>query len=80
MKDGLDTAYEIIKLIKHSLQKQLPFKTLKAELAPSTPGVRSLCCTHWTVKAEALQSILGNYEVLTNLWLDSLDKVKDTEM
>ena len=54
--------------------------TLKAELAPGTPGVRSLCPTRWTVRGQALRSIVDNYDVLTDLWLDSLSEVKDTEM
>ena len=48
LKDTLDTAHEIVKLIKYSPKRQSSFMTLKAELAPGTPGVRSLCPTHWT--------------------------------
>ena len=80
MRDALDTAYEIVKLIKYSPQRQSSFMTLKAELAPGTPGVRSLCPTRWTVRGQALQSILDNYDVLTDLWLDSLSVVEGTEM
>ena len=32
------------------------------------------------VRAEALQSILNNYAVLQELWVESLDQVKDSEM
>ena len=32
------------------------------------------------VRAEALQSILDNYSVLHELWIESIDIVKDTEM
>ena len=70
MKDALDIAHEIVKLIKYSPQRQSSFMTLKAELAPGTPGVRSLCPTHWTVRGQALQSIVDSYDVLTDLWLD----------
>ena len=80
MKDTLDTAHEIVKLIKYFPKRQSSFMTLKAELAPGTPGVRSLCPTRWTVRGQALQSIVDNYNVLTDLWLDSLSEVKDTEM
>ncbi len=45
-----------------------------------SPGIRVLCPRRWTVRAQALQSILANYEVLQLLWEESLDFVKDTEM
>ena len=49
-------------------------------MAPDTPGIRVLCPTRWTVRAEALQNILENYEVLHELWIESVDAVTDTEM
>ena len=61
LKDALDIAYELVKLIKYSPQTEACFAHLKADLAPSTSGVRALCLTRWTVRAEALQSILDNY-------------------
>ena len=45
-----------------------------------SPGIRVLCPTRWTVRAQALQNILANYEVLQMLREESLDFVKDTEM
>ena len=53
---------------------------IKSELASDAPGVRVLCPTRWTVRAEALQSILSNYTALQELWVESLDRVKDSEM
>ena len=50
MKDALDITHEITKLIKNH-----PHET--DVLKRSTPGVRVLCPTRWTVRAEALQSI-----------------------
>ena len=49
-------------------------------MAPDTPGVWILCPTRRTVRAEALQSILNNYAVLQELWIESLDQVKYSEM
>jgi len=80
MKDALDITHEITKLIKNSPARDRCFEKIKSELAPDTPGVRVLCPTRWTVRAEELQSILGNYTALQELWVESLDKVKDTEM
>ena len=39
-----------------------------------------LCPTRYMVRAEALQSILNNHAVLQELWVESLDQVKDSEM
>ena len=39
-----------------------------------------LCPTRLTVRADALQCILDNYEVLQELWFECQDFVKDTEM
>ena len=80
MKDALDITHEVTKLIKKSPARDRCFEKIKSELAPDTPGVRVLCPTRWTVRAEALQSILNNYMVLQELWMESLDKVKDSEM
>lgn len=49
---------------------------LKAELAPATPGVKPLCPTRWTVRAESLRSILVNYEVITALLEEILEEYK----
>ena len=80
MKDALDITHEITKLIKKSPARDRCFEKIKSELAPDTPGVRVLCPTRWTVRAEALQSILNNYAVLQELWVESVDKVRDSEM
>ena len=45
-----------------------------------SPGIRVLCPTRWTVRAEALKSILDNLNVLLELWAESLERVKDTEL
>ena len=43
-------------------------------------GIHAFCPTRWTVRGEALQSILSNYEELMDLWEWSLSNIKDTEM
>lgn len=80
MRDSLEITHEITKLIKKSPRRDVLFEKLKAELAPDTPGVRVLCPTRWTVRAEALKSIMDNYEVLQELWIEALQIVKDTDM
>ena len=46
--------------------------TLKSELAPETPGIRVLCPTRWTVRADAFSSILLNYLVLQETWEEAV--------
>jgi hypothetical protein len=80
MRDALDSSQEIIKLVKFSPRRDSVFQAIKSTLSPDTPGVRVLCPTRWTVKADALRSILDNYPALTQLWTEAMDFVKDTEM
>ena len=43
MKDTLDVAYKLIKLVKKSLRRDACFSVLKEEFAPDSPSVRTLC-------------------------------------
>lgn len=49
-------------------------------MANDSPGIRVLCPTRWTVRAQVLKSIIDNFNVLCELWDASLEIVKDTEM
>ena len=80
MKDALDTTHEIVKLLKRSPKRDTCFVSLKADLAPDTAGIRVLCPTRWTVWAESLRNIIDNYEVLNEVWVESLEEVTDTEI
>lgn len=78
MRDALDTSYELIKLVKKSPRRDAMLQNLKEQMPENSPGIRVLCPTRWTVRAQALQSIIANYEALQMLWKESLDVVKDT--
>ena len=80
MRNALDIVYEITKLIKKSPRLDAAFQTIREQLSSASPGVRILCPTRWTVRAEALLSIISNYEALQLLWEESLDFVKEAEM
>ena len=80
MRDALDITYEIVKLIKKSPRRDATLQRLKEQMHEDSPGIRVLCPTRWTVRAQALQSILSNYSVLQVLWQESLDFVKEAEM
>ena len=55
------------------------FDDIKEEMAPDDPGIRVLCPTRWTVRADYMKSIICNYEVLDELWEKVCNIVRDTE-
>ena len=80
MKDALETTREITKLIKYSPRRDGIFQRLKETLPEgSTPGIRVLCPTRWTVRAESIRSILANYKTLQRTWEVALEATTDTE-
>ena len=80
MEDTLDTTYEITKLIKKSPKREVLFRKFKDEVKPGSTGIRTLCPTRWTVKAEAFTSISENYQALQQTWEEAKRATKDTEM
>lgn len=80
MKDAMDTAYEITKLIKYSPRRQEIFHALKASSSDHHgPGLRVLCPTRWTVRADSLESIVANYTHLQEAWVEAKAVARDTE-
>ena len=82
MKNTLDTLYKIIELIKLSPRRDATFQCLKLEMPEDSSahaGICALCPTRWSVCAQALKSIIDNYEVLQKLWDECLDFVKERE-
>ena len=79
-KKMLETVHEITKLVKFSPRRQAIFEKLKEEIAPGCPGIRALCPTRWTVRADSMKSIIENYCVLQDLWEAALEDVRDTEV
>ena len=79
MKSALETTYEITKLEKYSPIRGQLFDEIKDDIAPGTPGVRGLCPTRWTVRADSMLSIIQNYTVLNELWDKACNVVGDTE-
>jgi len=79
MKKALDITHEITKLVKYSPRRDNIFKDLKGEMAPSSPGIRVLCPTRWTVRAGSMRSIIDNYHVLQKLWDEAAEIVRDSE-
>ena len=68
-KDALDTAFEISKLIRYSPKQNAAFDRIKVENLTeehvgSSIGIRAMCPTRWTVRGDAVESIIENYVVL----------------
>ena len=53
---------------------------MKTTIAPDSPGFRTLCPTRWTVRAACLESVLENWDVLRELWSQSLETKLDPEV
>ena len=80
MSDALDTVREIGKLVKKSPQRNTKLDKIREETANESRGVHALCPTRWTVRGEAIASVLNNHDELMELWDWSLEVLKDTEM
>ena len=80
LKDCLEVAYEITKLIKYSPKREGIFRSLKESISPDSVGIRVLCPTRWTVRAKSLDSIIVNYSVLQDAFEESKDCAPNTEM
>ena len=80
IRDALDTIEEMSKLIKKSPRRQVIFQKVKNDIALDSPGIRLLCPTRWTVKAEAFTSISENYEALMETWAEAKQINNDSEM
>lgn len=78
MNDALETVHEITKLIKFSPRRDGIFHRLKED-ASFAPGIRVLCPTRWTVRADAIASVISNFEVLECTWEEACTVTKDTE-
>ena len=74
MQNDLSNAFEIITLVKWSPRREATLDRVKREAGDTSPGVRMLCPTRWTVKAAALKSILNNYKALIKAFQLNLEE------
>ena len=73
----MDTAKEIVSLIKFSPKREILLGEIKENLEgpeSEAKGILGLCPTRWTVCAHYSQRILDNYAVLLQEWTISLDE------
>ena len=80
VKNALETTHEITKLVKCSPKRDARLETIRKNTSDEAfSNIRRLCPTRWTVRADSMQSIINNYEELTQLWEWSLEEYTDTE-
>ena len=76
MADTFDTVLELAKVFKYSAKKKAMLLKLKADLSPETMGIRPLCPTRWTVRAESLQSVILNYSVIYSVLEEIIEEYR----
>ena len=75
-RDAQDTTFEITRLIKFSQKRNAAFDRIKStseddgHLSPI--GIHTFSHTRWTVRGDAIASILVNYSTLFELWEECL--------
>ena len=85
-RDALDVTFGVSKLIRFSPKRSAALHYIKVsnpmedECPMPTNNIRSFCPTGWTVKGDAIASILNNYEALKQLWLEYLDSKLDPDV
>ena len=80
IRDGLEFCKELIQLIKYSPKREAILRNCKNEDFDTSPGIRTLCPTRWTVKSVALDSIESNYVKLLEAFEEALLQESNTEM
>ena len=76
-REALDIAFEVNKLIRFSPKRNAAFDRIKVDNAKTDDElcgeIRALCTTRWTVRSDAIESIIDNYNALHQLWDEFLD-------
>ena len=80
MRDTLDAAFELNKVIKYSPKRERAFNRFREETPPGNSGYATLYPTRWTVRVVSLQSILDNWDVYQELWDEILEGRVDPEV
>ena len=68
LRNTMDFIHDLVQLIKFSPKRLTVFEKFRKEITvssgDSTPSLRVLCPTRWTVRHASISSILKNYQVL----------------
>ena len=76
LRDALDTVRDIVKLINYSPKRKTLFseKLHDHSVSCNNSGLKSLCPTRWTVRAEAIDAVIKQYTII----IETLDEVHST--
>ena len=80
IKSFLEVTFEVTKLIKYSPKRQRILENINKDASNTSPAVRVLCPTCWTVKAATFSSIFENYNALQMTWETALEDTTDSEV
>ena len=76
LRDALDTVRDIVKLINYSPKRKTLFseKLHDHSVSCNSSGLKPLCPTRWTVRAEAIDAVIKQYTII----IETLDEVHST--
>ena len=95
LKNTIDNMYELTKLVKKSPKRDAKLHEIKhhvyghesSEVGDDdefnllkNPTIKLFCATRWTVRAQCLNGVIGNFDDMQELWEWSIDNSSDTEM
>lgn len=64
IRDALDLAADISRLIMSSAQRYALFQKIKVDVSDTAHGLRPLCPTRWTVRTACIDAVIENYTAL----------------
>ena len=73
VRDALELVREVSQLIRFSPKRSTLFESVQSQLSHSSPSLKPLCPTRWTVRTGTINSVLTNYQVLC----DTLCKINE---
>ena len=76
MSEVFDVVLELSKVFKYSAKKKAMLLKLISVVTPATTGIKPLCPTRWTVRAESLRSIILNYTVIVSFLQEIVEVYK----
>ena len=85
-RDALDIAYKISKLLRFSPKRHAAFDQIRVEnlaeedTGTKAVGIRAMCPTRWTVRGDAIESIIEHYDTLSQLWDECLETRLDPDI
>ena len=90
LKDTIDNAYELTKLVKKLPKRDAKLRAIQGNTVSGeddeyeemlkNPTIKLFCHTRWTVRADCLKSIIENFDELQELWDWSLQNCSCSEM